>query len=90
MSDCSMDLRLAILEYACLTLLLSMLAGPPFISESVSWLLSIVVSALAAVVVASVSNFVVVVEGSEVVVVTSSSRNENMQKVNEMHPTVVL
>ena len=82
MSDCSTDLRLVILEYACLTLLLSMLVGSFFISGSVS--------ALATVVVASVSNFVVVVEASVVFVVASSSRNEDMQQVNEMHPTVVL
>lgn len=71
MCGCSTDLRLAILEYACLTLLLSLLAGPPFISASVCWLLSVVVSALA-------TEVAVVVEASVVVVVASSNRNENM------------
>lgn len=71
MCGCSTDLRLAILEYACLTLLLSLLAGLPFISASVCWLLSVVVSALA-------TEVAVVVEASVVVVVASSNRNENM------------
>lgn len=82
MSDCPMDLKLAILAFDCLTLLLSMMVGLSTFSVSVCWLSFVfvtVVSALAAVVVtfsSSVSSSVLVMEASVVVVVVSSNRSE--------------